>query len=49
MIDLAKFEEKVRRCEYLAEDELKVLCEFVSLIANGFPVLSMSYLLPPAC
>eukprot|EP00208_Stichococcus_sp_RCC1054_P004157 CAMPEP_0206137072 /NCGR_PEP_ID=MMETSP1473-20131121/2252_1 /ASSEMBLY_ACC=CAM_ASM_001109 /TAXON_ID=1461547 /ORGANISM="Stichococcus sp, Strain RCC1054" /LENGTH=255 /DNA_ID=CAMNT_0053529987 /DNA_START=333 /DNA_END=1097 /DNA_ORIENTATION=+ len=32
MIDLAKFEEKVRRCEYLAEDELKVLCEFVKEI-----------------
>ncbi len=29
MIELDKFEEKVRRCEYLAEDELKVLCEYV--------------------
>lgn len=49
MIDLAKFEEKVRRCEYLAEDELKILCEFVSIIANGTPVLFTLYLLPPAC
>jgi hypothetical protein len=28
-VDLDKWTEKVRRCEYLAEDELKALCEYV--------------------
>ena len=28
--DLDKWIEKVKRCEYLAEDELKTLCEYVS-------------------
>lgn len=28
-MDLDKWTEKVRRCEYLAEDELKALCEYV--------------------
>lgn len=32
MFDLEKFEEKIRRCEFLAEDELKVLCEYVKEI-----------------
>jgi diadenosine tetraphosphatase ApaH/serine/threonine PP2A family protein phosphatase len=30
MVDLDKWIEKVKRCEYLAEDELKALCEYVS-------------------
>jgi hypothetical protein len=30
-VDLDKWIEKVKRCEYLAEDELKSLCEYVSL------------------
>ena len=29
-VDLDKWTEKVRGCEYLAEDELKALCEYVS-------------------
>jgi hypothetical protein len=29
MVDLDKWIEKVKRCEYLAEDELKALCEYV--------------------
>lgn len=29
-VQLDKWIEKVRRCEYLAEDELKALCEYVS-------------------
>ena len=32
-VDLDKWMEKVRRCEYLAEDELKALCEYVSVLA----------------
>ena len=28
-VNLDKWIEKVRRCEYLAEDELKALCEYV--------------------
>ena len=28
-VQLDKWIEKVRRCEYLAEDELKALCEYV--------------------
>jgi len=31
-IQLDKWIEKVRRCEYLAEDELKALCEYVRLL-----------------
>lgn len=34
-VDLDKWTEKVRRCEYLAEDELKALCEYVSDAAPG--------------
>lgn len=30
MLNLVRFEEKIRRCEYLAEDELKLVCEHVS-------------------
>lgn len=30
MLDLERLEDRIRRCEYLAEDELKVLCEHVS-------------------
>jgi serine/threonine-protein phosphatase 6 catalytic subunit len=29
-VELDKWIEKVKRCEYLAEDELKALCEYVS-------------------
>ena len=29
-VDLDRWIEKVKRCEYLAEDELKALCEYVS-------------------
>ena len=38
-IQLDKWIEKVRRCEYLAEDELKALCEYVRLPrrASGVP------------
>ncbi len=36
MNEISKFEEKVRRCEYLAEDELKLLCEFVSQFTKVF-------------
>lgn len=28
-VDLDVWIEKVKRCEYLAEDELKALCEYV--------------------
>jgi serine/threonine-protein phosphatase 6 catalytic subunit len=28
-VELDKWIEKVKRCEYLAEDELKALCEYV--------------------
>ena len=28
-VDLDAWIEKVKRCEYLAEDELKALCEYV--------------------
>ena len=31
-VDLDRWLEKVRRCEYLAEDELKALCEYVSCL-----------------
>jgi hypothetical protein len=30
MVELDKWIEKVKRCEFLAEDELKSLCEYVS-------------------
>ena len=30
-LDLDAWIEKVRRCEFLAEDELKALCEYVRL------------------
>ena len=33
-IQLDKWIEKVRRCEYLAEDELKALCEYVRLASR---------------
>ena len=29
-LDLDSWLEKVKRCEYLAEEELKTLCEYVS-------------------
>ena len=29
-VDLDAWIEKLKRCEYLAEDELKALCEYVS-------------------
>jgi len=32
MVELDKWIEKVKRCEYLAEEELKALCEYVSVI-----------------
>jgi hypothetical protein len=28
-VELDKWVEKVKRCEYLAEDELKALCDYV--------------------
>lgn len=31
-VDLDKWIEKVRKTEYLAEDELKTLCDYVSFI-----------------
>lgn len=34
MVDLDKWIEKVKRCECLAEDELKSLCEYVSVPAG---------------
>ena len=30
-VDLDAWIEKLKRCEYLAEDELKALCEYVSM------------------
>ena len=30
MVDLDKCIEKIKRCEYLAEEELKGLCDYVS-------------------
>lgn len=30
-VDLDNWIEKVRRCQYLQEDELKALCEYVSI------------------
>ena len=33
-VELAKWSEKVRNSEYLAEDELKALCEYVRLPAD---------------
>jgi hypothetical protein len=34
-VDLDRWIEKVKRCEYLAEDELKALCEYVSGGSGG--------------
>jgi hypothetical protein len=36
MVELDKWIEKVKRCEFLAEDELKSLCEYVSSCAGGW-------------
>jgi hypothetical protein len=36
-----KWIEKVKRCEYLAEDELKSLCEYVSGLQEGAFKLSV--------
>jgi hypothetical protein len=33
-VDLDKWIEKVKRCEYLAEEELKALCEYVSCASH---------------
>lgn len=44
MVDLDRWIEKVKRCEYLAEDELKALCEYVSV---GWPSSLAPCLAPP--
>lgn len=36
MVELDKWIEKVKRCEFLAEDELKSLCEYVSSCDRQF-------------
>lgn len=38
-----KWIEKVKRCEYLAEDELKSLCEYVSELLEGSSMLHMCF------
>ncbi len=46
-VDLDKWTEKVQRCEYLAEDELKALCEYVSvMLALCFECLSQTEFAP---
>jgi hypothetical protein len=35
VVHLDKWIEKIRRCEFLQEDELKALCEYVSLRVAG--------------
>ena len=34
-VQLDRWIEKVKRCEHLAEDELKALCEYVSVQGPG--------------
>jgi hypothetical protein len=38
-VDLDKWIEKVKKTEYLAEDELKALCEYVSYPSR--PILTL--------
>jgi hypothetical protein len=38
-----KWIEKVKRCEYLAEDELKSLCEYVSELQEGATMLFVCF------
>lgn len=49
-VELDKWIEKVKRCEYLAEDELKALCEYVRLWSRRY---SMTFrcccMLRPPC
>lgn len=35
-IDLDEFIEKVKNCDYLLEDELKALCDYVSWLIIGW-------------
>ena len=46
MVDLDRWIEKVKRCEYLAEEELKALCEYVSHGSRICIFLELRWTLP---
>ncbi len=49
MVELDKWIEKVKRCEYLQEDELKALCEYVSAWRHCWPSMSAPWLAVLTC